>query len=110
MMMGDFNSRSRVDNWVYHYPEDDSRLLVHDYILAETPYIDVVHERHPNDFYTTTGGRARIDYVYCTRPLFDCIVSDGSYRTTTPRPSATRRRSRTSGTLPTTGRSSSISC
>ena len=76
MMMGDFNSRSRVDNWVYHYPEDDSRLLVHDYILAETPYIDVVHERHPNDFYTTTGGRARIDYVYCTRPLFDCIVSD----------------------------------
>ena len=76
MMMGDFNSRSRVDNWVYQYPEEDSRLLVHDYILAETPYIDVVHERHPNDFYTTTGGRARIDYVYCTRPLFDCIVSD----------------------------------
>ncbi len=76
MMMGDFNSRSRVDNWVYHYPEDDSRLLVHDYIHDATPYIDVVHERHPNDFYTTTGGRARIDYVYCTRPLYDCIVSD----------------------------------
>ena len=76
MMMGDFNSRSRVDNWVYHYPDDDSRLLVHDYIHAETPYLDLVHERHPNDFYTTTGGRARIDYIYCTRPLFDCVVSD----------------------------------
>ena len=76
MMMGDFNSRSRVDNWVYGYPEDDTRLLVHDYIRNETPYLDLVHERHPNDFYTTTGGRARIDYVYCTRPLFDCVISD----------------------------------
>ena len=76
MMMGDFNSRSRVDNWVYQYPEDDSRLLVHDYILAETPYIDIVHERHPNDFYTTTGGRARIDYVYCTPALYDRVVRE----------------------------------
>lgn len=76
LMMGDFNSRSRVDNWVYHYPEDDTRLLVHDYIRENTPYLDLVHERHPNDFYTTTGGRARIDYVYCTRPVLDCVVSD----------------------------------
>lgn len=76
MMMGDFNSRSRVDNWVYHYPEDDTRLLVHDYIRAATPYLDIVHERHPNDFYTTTGGRSRIDYVYCTKPLLECVVSD----------------------------------
>ena len=76
MMMGDFNSRSRVDNWVYHYPEEDSRLLVHDYIHAATPYLDLVHERHPNDFYTTTGGRARIDYVYCTKPLLDCVIED----------------------------------
>ena len=76
MMMGDFNSRSRVDNWVYHYPEEDSRLLVHDYIRSATPYLDLVHERHPNDFYTTTGGRARIDYVYCTKPLLDCVAAD----------------------------------
>ena len=32
MMMGDFNSRSRRDNRVYNYPDDDTRLLVHDYI------------------------------------------------------------------------------
>ena len=76
MMMGDFNSRSRVDNWVYHYPEEDSRLLVHDYIRSATPYLDLVHERHPNDFFTTTGGRARIDYVYCTKRLFDCVTAD----------------------------------
>ena len=76
MMMGDFNSRSRVDNWVYHYPEDDTRLLVHDYIKAGTPYLDMVHERHPNDFYTTTGGRSRIDYIYCTKPVLDCVVSE----------------------------------
>jgi hypothetical protein len=42
MMMGDFNARSRRDNWVYRYPDDDSRLLTHDYILENTPYIDLI--------------------------------------------------------------------
>jgi len=74
MMMGDFNSRSRKDNWVYQYPDDDTRLLVHDYILSETPYLDVIAERYPENFYSSTGGHARIDYVYCTKPLFDTIV------------------------------------
>lgn len=74
MMMGDFNARSRVDNAVYGYPEDDTRLLVHDYILQNTPYADVIAERYPGEFKTTIHGQARIDFVYCTRPLCDRIT------------------------------------
>ena len=75
MMMGDFNSRSRVDNDFYKYAENDPKLLVHDYIRANTPYIDVIKEKYPDEFKPTTGNKkARIDYVYCTRPLYDRIT------------------------------------
>lgn len=73
IMLGDFNSRSRSDNAVYGYPEDSPAFLAHDYIAQATPYIDVIAEKHPGEFKTTTGGKARIDFVYCTRPLFDTI-------------------------------------
>lgn len=69
MMMGDFNSRSRVDNWVYRFAEDDTKLLVHDYIRECTPYVDIVYERDPQSFFSSTGGKSRIDFVYCTPPL-----------------------------------------
>ena len=74
MMMGDFNSRSRVDNGTYGYPEDDTRFLVHDYIKENTPYIDVIHEKYPDRFISSTGGDSRIDFVYCTQPLYDMIT------------------------------------
>ena len=74
MMMGDFNSRSRVDNWVLRYADDDTRLLVHDYIHECTPYIDVINAREPMSYYSSTGGHARIDYLYCTKPLADTVV------------------------------------
>lgn len=78
MMMGDFNSRSRVDNDKYGYPEDDTRLLVHDYILGHTPYVDVIKEKYPDEFIPSVGGKgARIDFVYCTKPLYDRITSAG---------------------------------
>ncbi|MFR4236148.1 MAG: hypothetical protein ACLT1W_07450 [Alistipes onderdonkii] len=69
MMMGDFNSRSRLDNRVYNYPDDDTRLLVHDYIAEHTPYVDVIAEKHPGEFHTTTHGQSRIDFVYCPAAL-----------------------------------------
>lgn len=75
MMMGDFNSRSRVDNKVYGYPEDDTRFWVHDYIKENTPYVDVIAGKCPDEFKTTTGGKARIDFVYCTSPLYESIVA-----------------------------------
>lgn len=75
MMMGDFNSRSRVDNEQYGYAEDDPKFLVHDYIRANTPYMDVIKEKYPEEFKPTTGSKtSRIDYVYCTKPLYDMIT------------------------------------
>lgn len=75
MMMGDFNSRSRVDNSQYGFADDDPKLLVHDYIKEHTPYIDVIKAKYPNEFKPTVGSKkSRIDYVYCTQPLFERIT------------------------------------
>lgn len=76
MMMGDFNSRSRLDNDKYGYPKEDTRFLVHDYILTNTPYVDIIKEKHPEEFIPSVGGKgSRIDFVYCTRPLYDRITA-----------------------------------
>ena len=75
MMMGDFNSHSRLDNDFYGYADDNPKLLVHDYILRNTPYIDVIKEKYPGEFKPSLGHRkGRIDYVYCTRPLYDRVT------------------------------------
>ena len=74
LMMGDFNSRSSRDNWFYKYPADDTRFLVHDYILQNTPYVDVIAEKYPGEFKTTTGGKSRIDFVYCTPALYKLVT------------------------------------
>jgi len=74
MMMGDFNSRSRVDQDTYKHPDFTTAYLVHDYIIGNTPYFDVIHEMHPATFYSSTGGQSRIDFVYATKPLLDRVV------------------------------------
>ncbi|MBQ9819717.1 MAG: endonuclease/exonuclease/phosphatase family protein [Bacteroidales bacterium] len=74
LMMGDFNSRSRVDNWVYQYPEESTAFLTQDFMRGQTPYKDVIHERAPQNFYSTTGGKSRIDYVYVTPPVLEKVV------------------------------------
>lgn len=76
MMMGDFNSRSRLDNDQYGFAEDDTRLSVHNYVLDNTPYIDVIKSKHPDEFIPSVGSRnSRIDFVYCTKPLYDRVIS-----------------------------------
>lgn len=76
MMMGDFNSRSRVDNHHYGYAEDDSRFLVHDYIRENTPYVDVIAEKHPEKFISSYADSSRrIDFLYCTPALYDMVES-----------------------------------
>ncbi len=76
MMLGDFNARSRVDNDKYGFSDDDPRLLVHDYIRENTPYIDIIKERYPDKFIPSIGNKeGRIDFVYCTKPLYDRITS-----------------------------------
>ena len=74
MMMGDFNAKSRADNSFYNYREDTTAFLVHDYIHQNTPYIDVIKEKYPDKFFTTTGKETRIDFFYCTAPLYGKIT------------------------------------
>ena len=68
-MMGDFNAVSRVDNATYQLPDTSTRFLVHDYILACTPYIDLIHDTHRGQFISTTGGNSRIDFLYVSPAL-----------------------------------------
>lgn len=74
MMMGDFNAKSRVDNRFYKWPADTNAFLVHDYIHQNTPYIDIIKEQYPDEFFTTTGGKTRIDFFYCTPNLYSTIT------------------------------------
>lgn len=74
VMLGDHNARSRRDNAFYRYPDDDTRFLVHDYILGCTPYMDVISEKHPGEFCTTMHGQSRIDFIYATPALYDKVV------------------------------------
>ena len=76
MMMGDFNSRSRVDNDKYGYSEDDPRFLVQDYIRENTPYVDVIAGKHPGEFVASWGDASRrIDFLYCTPALYKMVES-----------------------------------
>lgn len=74
LMAGDFNAVSPKDNWVYRLPENSTKLLTHKYILENTPYVDVIWERNPRNFYTTTFEKKRIDFVYCSPALYDCMI------------------------------------
>ena len=74
LMMGDFNSVSRVDNDYYQYPADSTAFLTHDFIREQTPYRDVVKELHSDGIEKTTFYR-RIDFVYATPAMMDHIVS-----------------------------------
>ena len=75
MMLGDFNAISRVDNYHYGLPEDATDFLTHDYVLQNTPYIDVIAEKHPGEYHSSTLSGRRIDIIYMTRPLYDMVTS-----------------------------------
>lgn len=70
VLLGDFNSKSRVDNFHYQFPEDWTGFQCHDYISAKTPYIDVIARCYPGEFCTSNRGTGRIDYAYCSPALF----------------------------------------
>ena len=75
MMMGDFNSRSRLDNAVYGHEENSTKFFVHDYILTQTPYKDILRVKKPDTFPRTVHYECRLDYVYMTEPLCGCVKS-----------------------------------
>lgn len=76
IMLGDFNARSPLDNAVYGYTLDNPALKCISYIHNNTPYLDAVHEKHPNEFITSTyDWNHRIDFVFCTPPVMKRVKS-----------------------------------
>lgn len=75
MMLGDFNSKSRIDNRIYGMAEDDKGFLVHDYVRGHTPYVDVIDRFHHDDFQKSTFSGKRIDFIYMTEPLMKKVKS-----------------------------------
>lgn len=74
MMMGDFNSKSSIDNYAYQWPVDTAAFLCQDYIRDHTPYIDLIAAKYPKQFKSSVYGSQRIDYVYLTDPLYRSVV------------------------------------
>lgn len=75
MMMGDFNSRSRKDNFKYKWSDASQNFLVQNYIEDTAPYFyDVIAEMFPGTFIPSTYEQSRVDYVYVTKPLLKGIV------------------------------------
>ena len=75
LMLGDFNSHSPLDNWIYNYSETDTKLLAHRWILENTDMIDIIAERYKGTFMSTTSGNSRIDYIYASPDIYDRIVN-----------------------------------
>lgn len=88
IMAGDYNSRSRKDNFHYKWSEASLSFLVHDYMgSSATPYYDLVAEVYPGIFCPSSGKDSRIDYFYLTKPLLDACskvkITTDSYTTRT---------------------------
>ncbi len=73
LMCGDFNAISSVDNATYRLDPSDKAFLVHDYVRANTPYIDVVERFYPGEFKKSTLSGRRIDMVYVTPALWEKV-------------------------------------
>lgn len=73
LMMGDFNSISSLDNDHYKLSADSSIYCVHDYIRNNTPYIDVIANKHPGEFIQSSQNGRRIDFIYATEPVINMI-------------------------------------
>ncbi len=81
LMMGDFNTRSRIDNWHYGLPEDSPFLSSHDYILQQTPYKDIIGLEYPGHFFATrtwaddAAGNTppRYDFMYASPAMLSRV-------------------------------------
>ena len=78
LLGGDTNSRSPHDEWFYPATTHPTVYLPHKHILENTNLKDVVTDRLPKDkthFMTSTYGSARIDILYASPKMFDCITN-----------------------------------
>lgn len=70
IMAGDFNCRSRKDNFRYKYSSNWPYFIVSDYMNSpDTPYYDLVSEMYPETFCPSHVNGMRIDYIYVTKPV-----------------------------------------
>ena len=74
IIAGDFNARSPMDA-DYTSASDDEH-AVHQYLYDKTNYVDVIANRYPDRFMTTTSG-SRIDYIYLS-PALSSKVTDAA--------------------------------
>ena len=77
ILLGDMNSRSRLDNGTYGYAANNTALLTQDVILDQTDMKDVIQELYtgPDNFMASTYGTSRIDYVYVSPSLMEKVVN-----------------------------------
>ena len=77
ILLGDLNSRSRLDNWYLSYPDNDTRFITQDVVLNKTSLKDVIYEWYPapDNYISSTGGSSRIDFVYVSAPLMKQVAN-----------------------------------
>ncbi|MCQ2135377.1 MAG: metal-dependent hydrolase [Bacteroidales bacterium] len=73
LFMGDFNSRSRLDNGYYKYADNDTKLLCQDVLLNKTNMVDIIGKKYEGDFIASTYGNARIDYMFASPSMYSRV-------------------------------------
>ena len=75
-MGGDTNSYSRLDDWNHHYSTTNpTKLITHDVLLEQTNLKDVIGHRDCYGEKNNAILRCRIDFLYASPKLFNCITN-----------------------------------
>lgn len=76
IMTGDFNTRSPIDkpfyDQIYRKNPRTFNYDVQTRVREVYPH-DVMYEKNPDELQSSTRGKARIDYIYCTNKLYSLI-------------------------------------
>lgn len=70
VMCGDFNSKSRLDDWYYKSQNQVHDYRVHNYILDNTDYCDVIQTIYGNK----KMANSRVDYVYASPAMMKRVI------------------------------------
>ena len=75
IMLGDFNSYSRHDNYKYKYNDASLGFAAQEFMNShESPYFDIVAEMYPGVFQPSHKNTHRIDYVFVTKCLLNACA------------------------------------
>ena len=76
IMTGDFNTRSPIDKPFYDQIHRKKPITFNYDVQTRVREVyphDVMYEKNPNELQSSTRGKARIDYIYCTNKLYSSI-------------------------------------